>query len=458
MRSSRDSVFVAVLILAIIASTSVAIIAATGAGARTTVQIQGGGGFTDSTSATAAAGGSGNGSSTTRGGTSGGSSGGSGGGGAGGGNQTAGITGNTITVGGIFTESGGLDAHVEEDTVRACFNMANAQGGVSGHKLQLVSYDDQLNGDTAYAEAVKLDQQNHIFAVVGWLAPFGEARAAPYFEQQGIPIIGGLGVPEEFNSPVSFPVSPIFRVDGYALGTYATNPSGPLKFKHPGVILVQTAGINDVANGIIQGAQSHGVTIKSSDVITVPFAEPNFEPYVLQFRNEHVDGIITQLDPFSYVRLYDAMESTGGVFPHLAGAGIDKQTVDSTLGSALVGTYSFMPYLEAQNNPGGNAEVALYNATVGQYYPDQVTNQDAFSEGSWVACRLFVQALKSLGPNITRAGLVSALSSGTYNIGGMAPPLNYGATGSSHAASNCASYIVYASSRRWSIASNFICY
>jgi ABC-type branched-subunit amino acid transport system substrate-binding protein len=267
-------------------------------------------------------------------------------------------------------------------------------------------------------------------------------------------------VPEEFNNPYSFPISPLFQVDGYALGVYATNHSGPLHLKHPGVIPVQTAGINEVANGIVQGAAHNGVSISSNDIIYVPFAQPNFDSYILQFRSEGVDGLITQLDPFSYVRLYSAMESNGGVYPHLAGAGIDKQSVDQAIGNPLVGVYSFMPFLETQGNPAGDPEVALYNQTLATYFPGQVPNQDAFSAGAWVSCRVFEKALASLGSNITRNGLVRALDSQIYQVANMVPPLNYGATNGTHAANHCASYITYTANHTWKIAISppFTCY
>ncbi|HLZ23249.1 MAG TPA: ABC transporter substrate-binding protein [Ktedonobacterales bacterium] len=444
---NHDRLFAIVVILALLASTGTAVIVATGAHQHTTVQISGGGPFTSSAQATQSAGGTPS----------------SGGGGGGtysgsGSSQTQGVSGDTIKVGAIFSESNGIDSTVEEDTVRAYFQSVNAQGGVNGRKLELVSYDDGLNGDTAYAEAARLDQQDHVFAVVGWLAPFGEARAAPYLEQHGIPIVGGLGVPEEFNSPVSFPVSPIFAKDGFALGAYG---AGTLHYHHIGVFLTQTAGINDVANGIKQGAAAHGVTVNDNDIVFVPFAATNFEQYLLQFQSEGVDGLVTQLDPFSYVRLFQAEQRTNKIFHQLAGAGVDKQSVDAAIGSQLVGTYGFMPYLEAQGNPTGNAEVNAYNATVTRYYPSQAQNMDAFSEGTWVAARLFVDALAKLGNNVTRAGLVNALDSGAYDVGGMAPELNYQRAGSSHAASNCASYISYTSNRRWQVVvppPYYICY
>ena len=454
MRSNRDTIFIATLILALLASSGAALVAWASGGSRQVVQINGGGNFTNSADATAAAGGT---PGTTGGG---GSGGGGGGGGNGGGNgsgggSSAGVTGGTIKIGGIFSESGGIDSTVEEDTVRACFQQVNGQGGINGHKLQLVSYDDGLNADNAYQEAVRLDTQDHVFAIVGWLAPFGEARAAPYFEQHGIPIVGGLGVPEEFGNKYSFPVSPIFHTAGYLLGQYA---AATLHFHHPAVFLTQTAGINDVANGIKEGAQANGVTVNNNDVVFVPFAATNFDNYLLQFQSEGVDGLITQLDPFSYVRLYNSMQRTNKIFPHLAGAGMDKQSVDQSIGTPLVGVHSFMPYLEAQGNPDGNGEVALYNNTVAQYYRGQVPNMDAFSEGSWVACRVFTQALAKLGTNVTREGLVQALSSGSYSTGGMSRNLDYGSTGGGHAANNCGIVITYNSSRRWQTAQGFTCH
>jgi ABC-type branched-subunit amino acid transport system substrate-binding protein len=457
MRSIQDKIFLGALVLALVVSTSVAVLAAASASAPVTIQVKGGGYYSDGTAAT----GTGTPGSGSQPGAGQGGPGSSQGGGGGG--NTQGVTGDTITVGGIFTKTNGIDATVEQDTMQACFDMVNAQGGVSGHKLQLASYDDGMDPTRAAQEAAKLDQQDHFFAIVGWLAPFGEASAAPYFESHGVPIIGGLGVPQEFNNPWSFPITPVFSTDGYALGNFATKSSGPLHFHHPAVFLVRTAGIDDVANGIKRGAAANGVTVNNSDIVQVDFGTPTnaYEPYLLQFQQEGVDGLITQLDPFSYVRLYQAEQSTGKTFPHLAGVGIDKQNVDQQIdrtGSQLVNTYSFMPVLEARGNPARNAEVNLYNNTVARYFPGQVPNMDAFAEGSWVACRIFLQALGKLGSNITRAGLKQALESGAYDVGGMGPALNWGSAGPSHAANHYGSFIVYTSQHAWAEATGFIRY
>ncbi|HEX2347251.1 MAG TPA: ABC transporter substrate-binding protein [Ktedonobacterales bacterium] len=463
MRAKRDTIFIITLVLALLASTGAALTAWASADSRQTVQINGGGSFTSglnttvSTNGTPAASATGASGAAGSGG-AGANAGGAGASGSGSGNANSGgsvpLSHDTIKIGGIFSESGGIDATVEQDTVQACFQMYNAQGGINGHKLQLVSYDDGLNGDNAKAEAVKLDTSDHVMAIVGWLAPFGESSAAPYFEQQGIPIVGGLGVPEEFGSPYSFPVSPVFYTDGYLLGQYA---AANLHFHHPGIFLTKTAGIEKVAEGIKAGAAAHGVTISDSDINYVPFAATNFQQTLLTMQANGVDGLITQLDPYSYVRLYSGMESNNHIFPHLAGAGMDKRSVDQAIGSPLVNVYSFMPYREAQGNPDGISEINLYNSTVARYYPGQVQYMDAFSEGSWVACRVFAQALAKLGPNVTRDGIAKALASGDFKVGGMSPELNYAATHGQNNASHCAVYITYTSSHQWRTAQGFTC-
>jgi hypothetical protein len=45
------------------------------------------------------------------------------------------------------------------------------------------------------------------------------------------------------------------------------------------------------------------------------------------------------------------MQRTNTIFPHLAGAGMDKQNVEQAIGAPLVGAHSFMPYLEGARQP-----------------------------------------------------------------------------------------------------------
>jgi hypothetical protein len=79
--------------------------------------------------------------------------------------------------------------------------------------------------------------------------------------------------------------------------------------------------------------------------------------------------------------MYQGMQHTQANYHHLVRAGIGKPAVDQALGSQLVGAYSFMPALEGQGNPYGNAGVARYNNTVNAYYHSFVPQMDASPKG-----------------------------------------------------------------------------
>ncbi len=91
-----------------------------------------------------------------------------------------------ITVGGIYDETGPIDATVERDTVRSYFNLVNSQGGVNGYKLQLIDCDSKYDPSSAHQCAQKLLSQG-VLAIVGWLSLSGEQNEAKYSDRPRCP-------------------------------------------------------------------------------------------------------------------------------------------------------------------------------------------------------------------------------------------------------------------------------
>src|SRR5438445_12321695 len=139
-----------------------------------------------------------------------------GGGSSGGG--SGGVSGGNITIGGFFDISGPVDSSVERDTVRAYMQAVNASGGINGRKVQYVWCDSKYDASSAHACAQYLIAQN-VLAVVGWTAPLGEnneVRTFTHASGGGIPVIGSLCTPGEYNDALSFPVSASFYRYGSA--------------------------------------------------------------------------------------------------------------------------------------------------------------------------------------------------------------------------------------------------
>jgi ABC-type branched-subunit amino acid transport system substrate-binding protein len=336
-----------------------------------------------------------------------------------------GTHGGVITVGGIYDETGPVDATVERDTVRSYFNMVNAQGGVNGYKFQLIDCDSKYDPSSAHQCAQKLISQG-VLAIVGWLSLSGEQNETPYLTGQGIPVIGGLGVPSEYQSPLSFPTTPSLVTEGTALGTHA----GQVRLKKPGVIFLNANFIQPVESSFLSAMRRQGIS--PVDVETVDATKPDYTDIVLKFQTSGAQSVAAFLDPFSYARLFQAMERQNFHVPVLGG-GLDKASAnrqyDSGCGSscAVYGADSATPVLEYLDHASTPA-IAQYLNTVRTYFPGQFQALDTYSTYQWLAAEVLTQAVKSIGNGpVNRQSLVAALD-GLKNLddGGITTPISYG--------------------------------
>src|SRR6266566_2328500 len=313
-----------------------------------------------------------------------------------------------ITVGGIYDETGPIDATVERDTVRSYFDLVNSQGGVNGYKLRLLDCDSKYDPSSAHQCAEKLMSQG-VLAIVGWLSLSGEQNEAGYLASQGVPIIGGLGVPSEYSSSLSYPVTPSLITDGTALGTHA----GQVGLKKPGVIFLNANFIAPVEKSFLDAMKRQGIT--PVDVETVDATKADYTDIVLKFQTSGAQSVAAFIDPFSYARLFQAMERQNFHVPFLGG-GLDKASANRQYASGcgsncpVFGADSATPILEYLDHTSTPA-IAQYLNAVRTYYPGQYGALDAYTTYQWLAAEVFVQAVKSIGnAPVTRTSLVDALN------------------------------------------------
>jgi branched-chain amino acid transport system substrate-binding protein len=360
-----------------------------------------------------------------------------------------------ITVGGIYDETGPVDATVERDTVRSYFNLVNSQGGVNGYKFQLIDCDSKYDPSSAHQCAQKLISQG-VLAIVGWLSLSGEQNETAYLTGQGVPIIGGLGVPAEYESPLSYPTTPSLVTDGTALGTRA----GQIHLKKPGVIFLNANFIQPVESSFLAAMKRQGIT--PVDVETVDATKADYTDIVLKFQTSGAQSVAAFLDPFSYARLFQAMERQNFHVP-LLGGGLDKASANrqyvSGCGSSCVvfGADSATPVLEYLDHTSTPA-IAQYLNAVRTYYPGQYGALDAYSTYQWVAAEVFVQAIKNIGDAaVTRKSLVDALNNlRNFDTGGITLPISY-APGNGHDPLKCLQWL-HNTNGRWRTTSGWNCF
>ena len=73
--------------------------------------------------------------------------------------------------------------------IEAAFEEANAAGGVHGRMLKLETFDDQYEPDPAFANTMKLIDEEQVFALIGAVGTPTSRAALPLAEEAGVPFI-----------------------------------------------------------------------------------------------------------------------------------------------------------------------------------------------------------------------------------------------------------------------------
>ncbi len=344
--------------------------------------------------------------------------------------EKTGITGGSIKLGAIFSETGAFDARPAEYSVRAYFQAVNEQGGIYGKKLELAVCDD--GGDATRGDqcARQLVEREKVFAIVGWLAPFSEPRAARYFHQQGVPVIGGLGVPEEFESPLSFPTMANLAQAGLGVAIYLCEMSAKEGWKKSAGVVADLPFMLQAVDGAIRGLKQQ-CNATPARVDKVSTANPSYDSLVIQWKFDGIDSIVAAMDPMSYVRMFQAMQRQG-YHPHVVVIGGASEEHNRQVAEALKGAVTVESELVPRAHPG-HPGGERYVKTLHRYYPGVTVASDA--EISWTAAQVFVEGLKRAGPDLTREKLVAALNTLREFKTDLTAPLTY--TPENHDAVTC---------------------
>jgi len=116
-----------------------------------------------------------------------------------------GVTKNEIVIGMSNALSGpaaGLGTQLKAGA-EAYINKINAEGGVNGRKIRLISYDDGYEPERTSAMTRKLIEEDKVFALFGFVGTPTSAAATPYATKMGVPYIAPFTGAEFLRNPVN---------------------------------------------------------------------------------------------------------------------------------------------------------------------------------------------------------------------------------------------------------------
>jgi branched-chain amino acid transport system substrate-binding protein len=328
-----------------------------------------------------------------------------------------------FVIGTVSDVSGALASSIggANKALEAWADYTNAQGGINGHKVDLVALDTDSSPATTLSDVKQLVEQDHIIALVDAQANF-YPTFEPYLDSQGIPVIG------------SYPNNPPFQTDPAHLwfpqGTtvdamYADMFKVGQKYGGGSKMAFLYCVESPVCPvGVAPAAKAAGVKITYSEGISA--TAPSYTAPCLAAKQSGAT-MINIADASAII--LRAMSNCVSQSYHPLLLAVDGQVASPWAAtSAASGARIFEN--DAPFSDTSNPAVQLMQTELNKYAPGLV-GSPLYDENvvyAWAAGLLFTAAAKAghLGNGATATDVVNALYdlSGT-TLGGIAPPLQY---------------------------------
>ncbi|MFA5889791.1 MAG: ABC transporter substrate-binding protein [Actinomycetota bacterium] len=333
-----------------------------------------------------------------------------------------GVTATTITVGNITPVGGPLGPEAfsgPSHGARAYFQALNASGGVNGRTIKFLTCDDREDPEGNKACARNLIDKEKVFA---FAANNTDAYAgAGLVNAAGVPDVGGIPIATAYYKyPMLFT---IYGAGGYprdgknvgVKGTFYENNAPFLWYrKHLGikkaaVLFYAIPASSNRAAIVIDMLTKSGI-----EVVYTPNggagkdpASPSWDTDVINMQSAGVEAFWQVIDTAGIMNVCQAMDRYGFQVK-AAIASVANWT--SRIGRDFSAPCRNSIYADANSVPytmTSHPEIARFRAAMRRYDPNFPMQQWAV-EG-WAAARLLTEGIRSMGPNVTRQGLIRFL-------------------------------------------------
>jgi branched-chain amino acid transport system substrate-binding protein len=330
-------------------------------------------------------------------------------------------TGQPIVIGNVGTYSGPIgSSNASVPTVlQKWVADTNANGGINGHPVHLVSADDQTSPSTALTEAETQVSNSHAVAFVANMQEATANALQQFVESRSIPVVGGdQNLPVWFQSPMYFSTSS---------GNTTLNKSLVELVKQGGFKKLSIWYCTDSPTCKVFGVQDQGFAtsdgINQTGLVPMSLAQPNFAAQCLSAKQAGVDIVLPTADPSTFTRLVKNCQAVGYNPTYALGTNAVEGTYTSLAGRpAAISAQQIFPFYLTSGSPA----LAEYKTIVESLPADQLNVGTA---QAWAAVQLFAAAAKigvPKGGTPTSADILNGLYAlkGT-TLNGLTIPLSF---------------------------------
>lgn len=338
---------------------------------------------------------------------------------------TVGISRTEIKLGTITGVAAGLDYSYTAKSIAAYFQKVNAEGGVNGRTLKLITYDDGFGLDTNRTISVtkKLVEEDKVFSLVGPMYILSFPAVAKYLADRDVPVVGPDGAhPEQFKWSnvyhINTPTEVLARSNARYVVRELRKPR--IAFFYLSNIAVYEAYRVEFSKEL----QKLGGEIAYQQGLNAA-SDPSCTPPIIQARGRDIDMMVLFLNQPLYVRCLQEMErqSYRPTVLTVGNVAMDE-SVTREVGDFMQGVYSNAAFEYDPRSP----QVQEYRRTLHRYYPG--TELSALGYQVYISSKYFVEALRRIPAGaLSREALYAAMESiKTWTADGSMHPVSWSAT------------------------------
>jgi branched-chain amino acid transport system substrate-binding protein len=202
-----------------------------------------------------------------------------------------------IKIGNIMPYSGPASAYgVIGKTEQAYFNKINAEGGINGRKIKLLSYDDGYSPPKAVEQARKLVEDDGVLLIFNSLGTPSNSAIQKYMNAKKVPQLFVATGASKWNDPKNFPWTmgwqPSYQIEAQIYAKYLLKHKPDAKI---GVLYQNDDFGKDYLKGLKDGLGAKASMIVAEE--SYETTEPSIDNHVVKLKAAGVDVFISVTTP-----------------------------------------------------------------------------------------------------------------------------------------------------------------
>lgn len=343
----------------------------------------------------------------------------------GGASAETGVTDDEILIGDITILSGAAKFVGDGVTLgtKIAVEEINANGGVNGRMIKVLTEDDGYVPSRTVQAARKLIEQDGIFALSGTSGSSNVLAILPILEEHNVPVVVTTAPNSkvyEGGPPKSvYTLGPDYSVPFYAQTKYIHENLADADAKY-GLIIQDDDFGDSIEAGYERAVEEFGL----NDVVRTRFkkGQSDFSAEMLRLRSEGVDVLISGGIFAGNANIMQEARKLGMEDLKIATVWTSRMPIPVKLLSPHKYPYLVADYVVARADPAAQE----FKERARQYVGEEADNIDRYSLVSYVGMKVLAEAMKGCGQELTRDCTIEELGKiENLDTGGLMAPITF---------------------------------